>query len=339
MTSRRGTTGRFEVPGRAETPRHGAGGRPLAASALAALVMLLAAPLAQASSATSGAFPDLPWGAEGAVSGAGASASVSDATALFWNPARMLAVDRRSFMAGTGDLYGEGIVSHSFAALALPVRSQEVGFDSRGRVVKRPGEVRSAFGLAADVLTFDAADDIYRETRIALSYAKRALGGSAFGLTIKYLSVDGDIDELQASGYDLDAAIESPLTSWMRGGLLLRHALSSLSWDGGSDERLNFRAVGGLFIRLRHDAGVPLGAVWDPEGVGLQELSASVRVTPLGGIVSLFGGWRLRPEDDKDVVGSAGAAISWKRVSAGYSLTEDEAGVGSTHRFNAGIEF
>lgn len=313
--------------------------RRFAASTLAALMALLATPPSLASNATSGAFPDLPWGAEGSVSGAGASASVSDATALFWNPARMLAVNQRSFMAGTGDLYGKGIVSHSFAAVALPVRSRELGFDQQGRVVSRPGEIRSAFGLAADILSFDADHDIYRETRIALSYAKRVLAGSAIGLTIKYLSVDGDIAELKASGYDVDVAIESPLTPWMRGGLLLRHALSSLSWDGGSDERLNFRAVGGLFIRMGRDAGIPLGVVWDPEGVGLQELSASVRVTPLSGMVTFFGGGRLRPEDAQDVIGSAGATIAWRRVSAGYSLTEDEAGLGTTHRFNAGIEF
>lgn len=294
---------------------------------------------ALAGSGTTGAFPDLPWGAEGAVMGAGGVASVSDPTAVFWNPARLLAVDQRSFTAGTGDLYGEGLVYHSFASLNFPHRSREIGFDETGMVVQRPAELRSAFGLAADILTLDADGDAYRETRLALSYAFRSLGSSSVGFTLKYLSVSGDIDALKASGYDLDLGLDTPLCRRIRGSLVLRHALNKLSWDEASSERLNFRLAGGLVVRYRPQISFPLGVVWDPEGVGIQELSAGAGVAPRGDFLRLLAGLRYRPEDEQELLVSGGVSISWKRLTAGYGFTAEEAGLGATHRFNFGIQF
>lgn len=301
--------------------------------------LAMALPSARAGTGTQGAFPDLPWGAEGAVLGAGGATTVSDPTALFWNPARQLAVDGRTFIAGTGDLYGKGLVHHSFASLTFPRRSKEITFDEAGNVVQRPGEVRSAYGLATDILTLDADGDTYRETRLAFSYAFRSLGSSSVGFTLKYLSVSGDIDALKASGYDLDLGLDAPLTERIRGSLILRHALSNLSWDEGGSERLNFRVVGGLLFRYRPELSLPLGVVWDPEGVGVQEISAGVSLTPRGDLLRLLAGLRYRPEDNQELLISGGVSILWKRLSAGYGFTAEEAGLGATHRFNFGIRF
>jgi hypothetical protein len=331
----------FEMMRRGDIPPApgGSGRRAGFALLLATLLVSAPTPPAQGGGATQGAFPDLPWGAESAVLGAGATASVSDPTAAFTNPARMLAIDERTFVAGTGDLYGLGLIHHSFASLTFPRRARDVDFDGTGQVVVRPADVTRAMGLSADILSLDAAGDTYRETRLAFSYAFRALGSSAAGFTIRYLSVSGDIDTLGASGYDLDLGLDVPLTDRLRAGVILRHGLSNISWDGGGDERLNVRLVGGIVVQYRPQVSFPLGIVWDPEGVGIQEVSAGAILHPRGDPLRLLAGLRYRPGDNQEILISGGASFFWKRLSAGYGFTADEAGLGSTHRFNFGIQF
>ncbi|MBD3335488.1 MAG: hypothetical protein GF355_08215 [Candidatus Eisenbacteria bacterium] len=309
---------------------------------LAVLLILSAAPPAAGGggSATQGAFPDLPWGAGGAVFGSGACAWSRDPAALSWNPARTLRVPGRQLMGGTGDLYDLGLVRHSFVAATFPVYPKIVTADGGGRLQRRAAETPSrAWSVGADILELDAVDDIYRETRISLAYAAPAMRRSAIGLRVSYLSIGGDLDELGASGYDLDLGFDTVLHESFQLGVVVRHLLSSVSWDAGDSERLNLRIAGGLVYRLHPVLSLPLGAVYDPEGVGLQEVSLGAEYRPLGDLAALLAGVRHRPEDLEDTLVSGGVALARGPLRAAYGLVSDEAGLGSTHRFDVTFAF
>ena len=289
---------------------------------------------------TSGAFPDLPWGSAGAVLGSGATAHVSDATAVFWNPARLVRVPDRSFLAGTGDLYGRGLVRHGFASVVLPRRIRTVVYDPSGRVAIRDERpMDRAFCLATDVVSLDAFGDAYRETRLHLTYARRSIGSTAVGVCVKYLSASGDIEGLRGSGYDVDLGWDGPASGRLRAGLIARHVASRLSWDGGGVERLNTRLAAGLTYIWGPRLAFPAGVLWEPSGAGLLEASLGAEGKPRGDLISLFAGLRLRPEDDEEILLSAGMALFWKRLRAGYGLTAEDAGLGETHRFHVGLDF
>ncbi|MBU1702224.1 MAG: hypothetical protein KJ970_00645 [Candidatus Eisenbacteria bacterium] len=305
-------------------------------------LFIISSPALGAGSATQGAFPDLPWGATGAVFGAGSIAWIQDPSAVHWNPALLPHVTQRSFMAGSGDLFGEGLVRHSFAAIALPFYKNYVDADAGGRLTAGGGsEISRVLGFGADILSLDAEGDTYRETRLTVGTAFSSLKSSTVGCNLSYLSVGGDVTGLSASGYDLDLGLTWHLTDRAQAGFVMRHALSNLSWDGGDSERLNLRLEGGVLLEWNHLFRFPAGLIWDPEGVGLQELSFGVDYRPAlpMQMVGIQAGVRHRPGDDGGTLFSGGLTLTRGRVHAAYGLVAEEAGLGSTHRFHFGILF
>jgi hypothetical protein len=303
-----------------------------ATSLIAAAVCLLAAAAAHAGP-TQGAFPDLPTGVTASVLGAAATATDAEPAAFFWNPAALLESPRRGFQAGTAELYRGGLLRHHFGALVWPRFPRRIVFDDQGRVHReRASQASWAAGLGGSYLGLDAQGDLYREVRLGLALARRTLLGARLGLGIHYLSAGGEVPGMTASGYDMDLAIRLPSRSWWRAALVVRHLLSSLSWEGGDAESLNRRLLLGAALRPGGWLELPLGLEWEARDGALREAAAGVQWCPGGGVVTLLAGVRYRPDGIETTRAGLGLRLRWRNYIAGYAFSPSGS-LGDAHRF------
>ncbi len=307
----------------------------------AALLLITAAPARAAGGgqAISGAFAPLePSGRAAALGGAGGP-GVQDPTAVYWNAARLLEVEGAGLAATYADLYGLGIVTHTGAFLAWPLRARRPSW-SDGQVQEEPGPVTSAWGLGVQATTVDLEPDAYGEYDIALAHARRTYANTAWAAVGHLLLVRSDLEEVSASGFAFDLALARPVMPGLDVALLVRSLFSSLSWEANTSESLTPRAEAGLCWRPLATLEVPATAVVDLDLGALIQVSGGVEWRPLGQALALRGGLRWRDDGaDAQIYPAGGVGVAWSRVTFDYGLALGREELGDTHRLALGFRF
>lgn len=151
------------------------------------LIIISAVCAACGGALSAAAFDDITVGARGKGLGGAFTAGADDASAVYWNPSLLAKVKKPSLSASWQDLYGLGLVNHSFVGYAHP----GVG---KGTV---------AFGWTRLGTTGAVTFMNYAENMMMFSYGKKVATGFYAGGSVKYFSVDYDA---KASGVGADLA-------------------------------------------------------------------------------------------------------------------------------------
>lgn len=307
----------------------------------AALLWIAAAPgrAADGGQAIAGAFGTLEPGGRAAALGGAGGPGVKDPTAVYWNAARLLELEGGGLAATYTDLYGLGLVTHTSAFLAWPLRARRPSW-SEGQVELAPGPITSAWGFGVQATNVDLEPGSYGEYDLALTHARRAWANTAWAAVGHLLLVRSDLDEVSASGFAFDLALARPITADLDAALQVRSLFSSLSWEGGTDEGLTPRVEAGLCWRPLAGVEIPAVAVWDFDLGSLIQASGGVEWRPLGRTLALRGGLRWRDDGaEAEVYPSGGVGVEWSRIAFDYGLALGRDELGDTHRLALGFQF
>ena len=185
--------------------------------------LALAAPVLAADddAGTIGPF-GLGAGCRGIAMGGAASAVWGDSYALFWNPAGLHQIDRKEASLFHTSLFD---ASTTYSAMAFSHPFLEIGVFSLGIIQLRVGGIEQRD--ESNMLIEGDLSNV--QTRYALGYARRLVGGLSGGLSLKLDRFEqGSYD---ASGLGLDAgvgietAVHSPAIDGIAVGLSLANAI------------------------------------------------------------------------------------------------------------------
>lgn len=289
--------------------------------------------------AIAGAFVDLEPGGRGAALAGALAPIVDDATALHWNPARLLALGDRAAAISYADLYGLGLVHHTALQVAWPRFGRSLSWEA-DRIVSRRTDVASAWGFGVQTTRVDLDPESYGEYDLTLAHARRGPWGLNWALAAHVLWVDADLEEVGASGYRLDLAFTRSLPFELTGALVVRSVLSRLSWDNERNETLPPVADVGCAAAPWQTLQVPLVMRFDLETSRLEHISLGAEWQPAGEALTLRGGLRSRDDgDETQLRASLGAGFAWRDVALDYGLAFDREELGETHRFGLHVRF
>lgn len=306
--------------------------------ALAGLTICAAQVTAEAGPRT-GAFADAEPGGRGAALGGAIIAVVDDPSALHWNPARLLAVDRPGMLVAYADLFGLGLVRQAALFLAYPLTPREVSWQT-GSIREHPGETTMAYGFGLQSTIVDLDPELYTEYDIAVGFGRRGWEGLAYGVAGHLLLVDSELESVGATGFALDLALSRSLHERIDGSLVLRSLFSSLSWEGETSETLCPRAHLGFCGRLRDNWRIPVATIYDLERAELAQLSGGVEWQPAGPALTLRAGLRWRDDGtDAALRAAAGMGLRWRDVGFDYGLATGREELGDTHRLSLQLRF
>ncbi|RMD96276.1 MAG: hypothetical protein D6814_11685 [Calditrichaeota bacterium] len=234
--------------------------RRITAMVIAALFMWVSNGFPQGLSKITSAFVDIGIGARAQALGGAYTAMSQSASVLFWNPAGLAGLQKRSVEFSYVNQFG--LVPYSAFAGGLTL----------ARV--------HAFGLGV----LSSGDDQLRETTAVLTYAlelenllSTGLQGWQVGLNLKYhlasfgkngfdpsnypIFSEQDLSAAQntfvqgtASGFGLDLGLAYQMTPRLRFGLVVRNLISKVSWENGQqayDEGIPAHLSAGLAFRTR----------------------------------------------------------------------------------------
>ena len=293
------------------------------------LLVCLTPGISNAGSGQTGlAFLKLDVGARSAGLGGAYTAVVSDATALYWNPARMTTV------VGTDvsiihTQWFQGI-SHEFIGAVASNGTSAVGLGFMLMTVDGI-ERRTDIPTARPLSTFNAYD-----VMLSGSYARHVTETISAGITIKGIAEKILFDT--ASGLAVDLGVQ------------YRTVYEGLTIGG------SIRNIGPKLSFIREQFDLPreirIGAAFIPTYAALQRrvlLSADIgkyrdESTRLNlgaeytyqGRFSTSLGYRTR-QDEAGV--SAGLGVRLQRYRLDYAFVPFGAGLGNTHRFALGLRF
>ena len=197
---------------------------------------------------------------------------------------------------------------------------------------------RSGLGLAITSTALDLDPEDYSETAVSLSYGAQHWRNVAWGVSLRYLRVGSDFDEVAGTGYALDAGILWLLPGGIRLGARGENLYGRFSWDFGSDED--------LMRRLELGAAAPLGGrvlgafqlTLGNEETALQSAGFGLEWEVVRGILTLRGGlkrsnraisWENSPR--------AGLGLRVRGITLDYSVNDEGSFLKETHRWALSI--
>ena len=196
--------------------------------ALVCAVLLAAGPaLAQNVSrrgTTAAPFLTMGVGARGAAFGGAFTATVDDATALYWNPAGLTQMRTAEAVTVHSEWLAE--VSHDFAGVAVPLAGGVVG--ASVTLVGVPEmEVRTELNQQGTGETFDASD-----LAAGLSYARSITDRFALGGTVKYIQQRVWNSTASSVAVDIGTQFRTDFLGGLTIGAQLSNFGSDLQLDG-----------------------------------------------------------------------------------------------------------
>lgn len=313
------------------------------AAGLALLILFAVLPAAARADGggwgTAGAFANLEPGGRGAGLAGALAPLVDDATAVHWNPSRLVALDRRALAVTYADLFGLGLARHTAVFLAFPRRARALDWED-GRLRANEGAPGSAWGLGVQATGVDLDPESYAEYDVALAYARRGALGLAWGAAAHGLFVRGDLSEASASGFSADLSLNRAWGAHVDACLVLRSLLSRLDWKGADGEALRPSAQLGLVARPVIALAIPVVATYDFDAGALTEAAAGAEWQAFGETLVLRAGLRWRDDgDEAEVRPAAGAGLRWKDLAFDYGLAMGPEALGDTHRLSLHVRF
>lgn len=255
-------------------------------------------------------------GARALAMGGGYTSLADDASAVFYNPAGLAALQYQEVSFMHMALF-EGTIC-DYASWAYPVLSlggfaaayMRIGTDD---IIKRSGFV--------ELGSFD-----YSTSQFLISYGRRLRGGLALGVSLKV--VNQTLDTYSDYGVGLDFGMTASLYKNLSAGIIVRDMIpASIKLDTTS-ELTPLSVVGGLSLkRIKLTEKVDLTASFDLEKV--ENRSTKVHT----GAEAVFdGAYALRAGYDRDNF-SFGAGLAYRRLKIDYAYKFLDY-VDDSHRFS-----
>jgi hypothetical protein len=280
-----------------------------------------------------GAFGEMGAGARGAALAGALAPIVDDATAVYWNAARLPDLSGPAIAVGYADLFGLGLVRHTSFFIAWPRGGRCLAWES-GRIRAERERAASALGLGVSVARVDLDPEFYADYDVALAYARRGPWALRWGLTGHALFVRSDLDGVGASGFAGDIALARRVGARVETALVLHAIFSRLDWDNGVRESRRPIARLACAATLRPGLRVPAAALWDLDTGRWVESALAAEWAPRGETLMLRAGARLRDDGDATrLLAALGAGLRWGELGFDYALALEREELGSTHRF------
>ncbi len=182
--------------------------------------------LAASSSITAGAFASLPVSVRGAGMGGVYTAITTKSGSAYHNPAWMGFADTRSAGISYVDISSLGLVRNIYIDYVQPDRGYGASglyWNWRGTEVEGPGGI-GELG--------------YAENTFCYALGKRIGQYVAVGVALKGYIISTDIEDTGGMGGGLDLALYAQPDPFTTVGLVVRNALSRISWDTGLSDNL-----------------------------------------------------------------------------------------------------
>jgi len=312
---------------------------------------------------TSAQFLNIPVGARPAALGGAVTATMSDATSMYWNPAGLALIEQNQVMVEHSEWFAD--LRHNFVGLAMPLR--------RGGVIGL-----HVISLSMDDMeetTFEEQDGTgrmfgARNYAVGLSYAHFLMQDFAIGGTVKY--VYESIWNSSAGGFavDLGTTYVTPFDG-VRFGVRLANFGQKMNIDGkdlttvvdidpsseGNNNRIDARLATDRFdLPLM----LQVGLAWDAYKSNLvratvmadglspsdanQSVNVGVEIALFDEMIALQAGLpELFLGDDRMFEFAAGGSVSYTLDSGmglniGYALQSHKF-LGLTNRFSLKVSF
>jgi hypothetical protein len=298
-------------------------------SVIAGLVAAVA-PVSRAGYSEGGAFKSPGYGARAWGMGGAAIATVSDESAVFWNPAMLGLLQSNTVGASYIDIVPGASARQSQLAYVHVIRRS-------GQSVEGLSVARHAAGVLFTNLRLGirGADD-YDENTIRLTYTYTPDYFISFAVALDLFASGGGVEGFDARGTSVDGALRMFMTENFSLGIVARNAFSRISYDDGTDFRKEREYAVGLSSRSIAHVTVEGDLV-------LAHSKASrwifgVESDYLFDVLALRAGYALIRTGESRGVPYFGFGARYGRISVHYNANLDEEHAFSdTHRFTLSV--
>jgi len=272
-----------------------------------------------------GAFAPIGVGARGLGMGGAFLVLADDASSTYWNPAGLGYLTQREVTFMYANLYE--VINNGYVAYALP----DAGTGASGL---------SWVALGSSELTdANQNEKSWLENTLSYSYARRLNDYVSAGITGKFLLVNSDLTDGNATGFGVDGGISVWPDQRFGLGMMLRDIFTQVNWDKNKEkQRSPFKYAVGI-------AFVPLNFLRTEIDLSGSEEEVIKRVTgggelglPLRGLEDVFMmrfGLSRVVDVDKRFIYSAGVGINIDRLKLDYAfMMDNDSDLGNAHRIS-----
>jgi hypothetical protein len=189
-----------------------------------------------------GAFMKNGFGARAAAMGNAFSAVSDDASALFWNPAGLVDINKIEIMGMYSNLFQDvNDIYYGNFALTIPTNSGVIGF---GVVLLEVSDIPYVSDLSGP--NGDSFSD--KELALLFSFSKRIFDELNAGITLKYLN--HSIADYSAGGFGLDLGFQFYLAKSLSLGIMLQDLLGARMKLNNTEDIYPLKLKIGLAYRI-----------------------------------------------------------------------------------------
>jgi len=288
-----------------------------------------------------GEFAYLGAGARGSALGGAFTALTNDAASIYWNPAGLVEAKGFQVQLMHSKMFINSI-KHNYIAVSNPLSQDEtIGASLYYVVVNDNPDTRNAYNEILGrteydkVKWFNVGDYIF-----TLSYAKRYNEQLDWGVNVKMLYRDFEVETATGIGFDIGAKYK--LDDW-RFGAIIRDATSTLmAWSTGTTELI----VPSLKVGAAYQFELPSYLLKIRPMVDMifiaekREFSAQYNIGPFSG--DLLAGMEISYDDiitlrvgmDDIQRFNAGIGLNLPKISLDYAFTGYESELGNIHKIS-----
>lgn len=274
-----------------------------------------------------GAFAPVGVGVRGLGMGGAFLALADDASSTYWNPAGLGFLTKKEITFMYADLYG--LITNGHAAYAMP----DGGSGASGLAWLVTG--------SSELTDVNGKEMSWLENSITYSYARRLNDYISAGMTGKFLLVNSDFTNGNATGFGFDAGLSVWPDMRFGAGIMLRDIFTQVNWDTEQKDRLPFKYAAGL-------AFVPVNYIRTEIDVAGSEEEVIKRATgglevglPMQGLEDVFMarmGLSRVLDEEKRFIYSAGMGIAIDRIRLDYAfMLDSKSELGNAHRISLTI--
>jgi len=292
--------------------------------AAAALFALCGNLTAASSSITAGAFAGLPVSVRGAGMGGAYSVVATGSGSAYHNPAWMGFAETRSAGISYADLSSLGLVRNVYLDYVQPDRGYGASglyWNWRGTEVEGPGGI-GELG--------------YAENTLCYALGKRIGQYVAVGVALKGYIISTDIEDAGGKGGGLDLALYAEPDPFTTVGLLVRNALSRISWDTGLSDNLPVEIEIGVSYLILDELLAASELRFERGDYASFAIGGEYAILPE--VFYIRGGLTRRFDRTSPAFG-LGFNHAGFRLDYAAEIDSGHAGLGTTHRVGMNLDF